>query len=68
MEKTKDMYKYGQGLHCMNCCNEAVSNDGWRGWEEDEYGDTWVYCELCDVWTAHPLETVEKYFEKFGRD
>jgi hypothetical protein len=32
------------------------------GWEEDEYGDTWVYCELCDVWTAHPKETVEKFY------
>lgn len=56
------MYMYGEGLHCMNCCNEAVNSWG-SSWQEDEYGDTWVYCELCDVWTAHPKETVEKYYE-----
>lgn len=53
----------GQGLYCHVCAKEAMA-EPWAGWEVDEYGDTWVYCQLCDVWTAHPPETVEKYYDE----
>lgn len=52
---------YEQGLICMMCLGPAMA-EYWQNSEEDEYGDTWVYCKPCDCWTSHPPETVEEYY------
>lgn len=63
MDMEGDEKLYSLGLSCMMCLGPAMG-EYWSDWEIDEYGDTWVYCKPCDCWTAHPPETVEKYYEE----